>query len=60
MIKTYKLNVGDKVEIVSLSRGLLGKDSVKHELDIALKRLKDYGLIPVIMPHTLDSFEELL
>lgn len=60
MIKPYKLNIGDKVAIVSLSRGILGKDSVRHELDIALKRLKEYGLIPVIMPHALDSFEELL
>lgn len=60
MIKPYRLKKGDKVAIVSLSRGLLGKNSVKHELDIALKRLKDYGLIPIIMPHALDSFEELL
>ena len=59
MIKPKKLKKGDKVAIVSLSRGLLGNDSIKHELDIALKRLKDYGLVPVIMPNALQSYEYL-
>ena len=53
------LKKGDKVAIVSMSRGLLGNESVKHELDIAIKRLKEYGLVPVIMPNALQSFEYL-
>ncbi|MBR2704558.1 MAG: LD-carboxypeptidase [Clostridia bacterium] len=59
MIKPHKLNKGDKVAIVSLSRGLLGMPFCKHELDIAIKRLKDYGLDPVIMPNSLKDMEYL-
>ena len=53
MIKPQKLNKGDKIAIVSLSRGLLGMPFCKHELDIAIKRLKEFGLEPVIMPNAL-------
>ena len=60
MIKPKMLKKGDKIAIVSMSRGLLGKESVKHELEIAINRLKDYGLIPVIMPNALQSYEYLL
>lgn len=51
MLKAKYLKKGDKVAIVCLSRGLLGEKFVKHEVDIAIKRLKDYGLIPVVMPN---------
>ena len=57
MIKPKKLNKGDKVAIVSLSRGLLGMPFCKHELDIALKRLEEFGLIPVIMPNALKDMD---
>ncbi len=60
MIKPKKLKKGDKVAIISLSNGLLGYDFIKHELDIALKRLMDYELVPVIMPHALETYEFLL
>lgn len=43
MIKPQKLNKGDKIAIVSLSRGLLGMPFCKHELDIAIKRF--YNLL---------------
>ena len=59
MIKPNKLNKGDKVAIVSLSSGLLGMPFCKHELDIGLKRLEEYGLIPVIMPNSLKDMEHL-
>lgn len=52
-MKPYKLNKGDKVAIVSLSSGVLGEEFCKHELDIALKRLEEFGLKPVIMPNAL-------
>ncbi len=39
------------VAIVSLSLGLLGEDSVKHEVEIGMKRLKEYGLNVKIMPN---------
>ena len=57
MIKPKKLNKGDKVAIVSLSRGLLGMPFCKHELDIAIKRLEEFELVPVIMPSALKDME---
>ena len=59
MKKPMNLNKGDKIAIVSLSRGLLGMPFCKHELDIAIKRLKEFGLIPVIMPNALKDIEYL-
>lgn len=53
MIKPKKLNKGDKVAIVSLSRGILGMPFAKHELDLGIKRLKEFGLEPVFMPNAL-------
>ena len=53
MIKPKKLNIGDKVAIISLSRGILGMPFAKHELDLGIKRLKDMGLEPVIMTNSL-------
>ena len=57
MSKPKKLNKGDKVAIVSLSRGLLGMPFCKHELDLGIKRLKEFGLIPVIMPNALKDMD---
>ena len=57
MIKPKKLNKGDKVAIVSLSRGLLGMPFCKHELDIGVKRLEEFELVPVIMPNALKDME---
>ena len=58
-MKAQKLNKGDKIAIVSLSRGLLGMPFCKHELDIAIRRLEEYELIPVIMPNALKDMEYL-
>ena len=62
MLKNVKPNClkkGDKIAIVSLSRGLLGEDYCKHELDLALTRLKEFGLEPVIMPNALKGMKYL-
>ena len=32
------------VTIISLSSGIAGEESVRYELEIGLKRLKEYGL----------------
>ena len=56
-MKPKKLNKGDRVAIVSLSRGLLGMPFCKHELDIGIKRLKEFGLEPVIMPNALKDMD---
>ena len=53
MIKPKPLKKGDKIAIVSLSNGEL--QTKKHLLDIALKRLESFGLVPVIMPYALKS-----
>ncbi len=45
------------VAIVSLSAGTLGESFVKHELDIGVKRLEDYGLSVRFMPHALAGIE---
>lgn len=59
MIKPKPLQKGDKVAIVSLSRGLLGMPFCKHELDLGIKRLKEYGLEPVFMSNALKDMDEL-
>ncbi len=59
MIKPKKLEKGDKIAIVSLSRGLIGNPKVKHELDIAIERLNNYGFEVEIMPNAMQSFEYL-
>ena len=57
MIKPNKLQKGDTIAIVSLSRGLLGNPKLKHEVDIAIKRLEDYGFDVKIMPNAMASSE---
>ena len=47
------------VGIVSLSRGLLGEDFVKHEIEIGLKRLESFGLDVRIMPNAAKGLEYL-
>jgi|SRR6056297_694683 len=59
MIKPKKLNIGDKVAIVSLSSGILGESFCKHQIDIGIKRMKSFGLEPVFMPNSLKGREYL-
>lgn len=59
MIKPMSLKTGDKVAIVSLSRGLLGESFIQHELELGMKRLREMGLTPVPMKHALDGVETL-
>lgn len=58
-MKPQRLKKGDKIAIVSLSRGILGMPFAKHELDLGIKRLKEFGLDPVIMPNALKDEEYL-
>ncbi|MCX7951044.1 MAG: LD-carboxypeptidase [Clostridiales bacterium] len=57
MLKPKALKKGDKVAIVSLSSGLLGEDFMKHQLELGIKRIKEFGLEPVIMPNALKGIE---
>ncbi|MFA7417139.1 MAG: S66 peptidase family protein [Acholeplasma sp.] len=49
--KPKKLNIGDKVAIVSLSSGLLGEDDLKLQVDLGVRRLTYMGITPVFMPN---------
>ncbi len=57
MLKSKALKQGDKVAIVSLSSGMLGEDFCNHNLSIGIERLKNFGLEPVFMEHTLKGLE---
>ncbi len=59
MKKPKPLAKGDKVAVVSMSSGMLGEDFAKHELDLGLKRIKEFGLVPVLMPNSLKGIEYL-
>ena len=59
MIKPNRLKKGDKVAIVSLSSGLLGEEFSKHQLPLGIKRLEEFGLIPVFMPNALKGIDYL-
>lgn len=59
MIKPEKLKIGDKVAIVSLSSGMLGEEFCNHNIEIGVKRLKEYGLEPVFMPNSLKGIDYL-
>lgn len=59
MRKPKPLRKGDKVAVISLSSGMLGEEFAKHELDLGLKRIKEFGLIPVVMPNALRGIEYL-
>lgn len=57
MIKPKRLRRGDKVAVVSLSKGLLGEDFTRHNLDIGKKRLEDLELEVIFMPHALKGID---
>ena len=41
------------VGIVSLSSGIIGESFIRHEFDIGIRRLREYGLNVRFMPHAL-------
>jgi len=59
MIKPERLRKGDKVAIVSLSRGMLGEVMFLHKFAIAKARLEAYGLEVVAMPNALKGIDYL-
>lgn len=59
MLKAHRLEKGDKVAIVSLSKGLLGESFIQHNLEIGFKRLQSFGLEPVCMENTLKGIDYL-
>ena len=59
MVKPNMLQPGDKVAIVSLSSGLLGEASCRHNIEIGVRRLQEFGLEPVFMPNALKGIDYL-
>ncbi|WP_057745027.1 S66 family peptidase [Liquorilactobacillus capillatus] len=59
MKKPQILQKGDKVAIVSLSSGILGEAFCTHELKQGEKRLREMGLEPIFMPHSLKGITYL-
>ena len=59
MIKPERLHKGDKVAIVSLSRGMIGEKMFIHKYELAKKRLEEYGLEVVVMPNALKGIDYL-
>ena len=59
MIKPERLRKGDRVAIVSLSRGMLGEEPFLHKLELARKRMEAYGLEVVVMPNALKGLQYL-
>ena len=59
MIKPKKLKSGDKVAIVSLSRGILGEPFAAHEIVLGNKRLSEFGLIPEYMTNAKKGIKYL-
>lgn len=60
MLKPQRLRPGDKVAIVSLSRGSLGEPQFIHKYYLAKERLeRDYGLRVVAMPNALKGIDYL-
>ena len=45
------------IGIISLSSGIIGEDFVKHEVDLGVQRLKDLGLNPIFLPHSLKGLD---
>ena len=60
MLKPKALHRGDKVAIVSLSRGMLGEAQFIHKYDLAKERMeKIYGLEVIPMPNALKGIDFL-
>lgn len=59
MIKPKRLRKGDRIAVVSLSKGLLGMPFCAHELQLGLERLRGMGLEPVLMPNALRDMRYL-
>ena len=45
------------VAVVSLSSGTIGEDFARHEVEIGLRRLEEYGLHVKMMPHAMMGIE---
>ncbi len=52
-----QLKKGDRIAIVSLSSGILGEPFCAHQVELGKKRLEEFGLEVVFMPHALKGLD---
>lgn len=57
MLRPEPLQKGDKIAIISLSSGMLGEEFAAHEVEIGVRRMKEFGLEPVFTKHALSGIE---
>ncbi len=58
-VKPRNIKKGDKVAIISTSRGIIGEKFASHEVKLGIKRLEEYGLCPVFMPYSMNGIKYL-
>ena len=46
-----------KIGIVSLSSGILGEDFIRHEVNIGIDRLAEYGIETIFLPNALKGMD---
>lgn len=56
-MKPVKINKNDKIAIISLSSGIMGEPFIKHEVDIALKRINQMGYTPVFTNNAMKGLD---
>lgn len=60
MIKPKKLQIGDKVAVVSLSSGMAGEKEFRHKYELGKKRLEEeFGLKVIETPNALKGSKYL-
>lgn len=59
LLRPEGLRPGDKVAVVSLSRGILGEECCRHQLHIGATRFNELGLLPEFMPNSLQGIDFL-
>lgn len=59
ILKPAGLRPGDRVAVVSLSKGILGEEFCRHDLHLGATRLNEFGLMPEFMPNSLQGVDYL-
>lgn len=60
MVSPSPLKRGDKVAVICLSSGVIGEAYCKHEKELGIRRLREFGLEPVFTEHALMGKDYIL
>ena len=58
-LKPNNLKKGNNVAIISSSRGTIGEKFARHEVELGIKRMKEFNLNPIFMPNSLKGIKYL-